>query len=73
KTLGIEIYAGRIQAHQDRTPRQSEFSFGLYGQRWIYGMELWADWVQALMALKPHKRLHFQRGFAALSLMQQAF
>jgi hypothetical protein len=72
KQLGIEIYAGRIQAHQDRTPRQSEFSFGLYGQRWIYGMELWADWVQALIALKPHKRLYFQRGFLAMSLIQQA-
>jgi hypothetical protein len=45
KTLGIEIYAGRINEHKDQTPRQSEFSFGLYGQRWIYGMELWADWV----------------------------
>lgn len=70
--LGIEIYAGRIQEHQDRPPRQSDFSFGLYGQRWIYGMELWADWVLRLIALKPHKRLYFQRGFHALSLMQTA-
>jgi hypothetical protein len=36
------------------------------------GMELWADWVRQLMALKPHKRLYFQRGLRALSLMQQA-
>jgi hypothetical protein len=72
KTLGIEIYAGRVQESRDKTPRQSEFSFGLYGQRWIYGMELWADWVQNLIALKPHKRLYFQRGFLALSLIQQA-
>jgi hypothetical protein len=72
KTLGIEIYAGRINEHKDQTPRQSEFSFGLYGQRWIYGMELWADWVRNLIALKPHKRLYFQRGFLALSLIQQA-
>lgn len=71
KKLGIDIYAGRIQSHKDRTPRQSNFSFGLYGQRWRYGMELWADSVLSLIALKPHKRIYFQRGFYALFLMQQ--
>lgn len=71
KKLGIDIYAGRIQEHKDQTPRQSDFSFGLYGQRWRYGMELWTDWVLSLIALKPHKRLYFQRGFYALFLMQQ--
>lgn len=71
KKLGIETYAGRIQEHKDRTPRHSDFCFGLYGQRWRYAMELWADWVLNLIALKPHKRLYFQRGFYALSLMQQ--
>lgn len=70
--LGIETYAGRIKEHNDKFPRQSDFSFGLYGQRWIYGMELWADWASKLMALKPHKRFYFQRGFHALSLMQKA-
>jgi Transposase DDE domain len=72
KKLGIEIYAGRIQQHNEQTPRQSDFSFSLYGQLWIYGMELWSDLALKLMALKPHKRLYFQRGFQALSLIQQA-
>jgi len=36
-------------------------------------MELWADWALLLMALKPRKRLHFQRGMQILSLMQQVF
>jgi hypothetical protein len=71
KDLGIDIYAGRFKEHTDKTPRQSDFSLGLYGQRWKYGMELWADWALNLMALKPHKRLYFQRGLYALSLMQQ--
>ncbi len=35
-------------------------------------MELWADLAFLLMALKPHKRLFFQRGFQALSLMKQS-
>ena len=27
ETLRIEIYAGRIKEHQDKMPRQSDFSF----------------------------------------------
>ncbi|NER82039.1 MAG: hypothetical protein F6K42_21255 [Leptolyngbya sp. SIO1D8] len=42
------------------------------GQRWIHGMALWSDWALRLIALKPHKRLYFQRVFQALSLMQKA-
>jgi len=72
KKLGIETYAGRIQEHQDNYSRQSDFSFALYGQLWIYGMELWADLALNLISLKPHKRLFFQRGFQALSVMKQA-
>jgi hypothetical protein len=71
RKLGIDSCDGRIQEHQDKTLRQSDFSLGLYGQRWIYGMELWNDLVLRLIALKLHKRLYFQRGFYALSLMQQ--
>jgi hypothetical protein len=70
--LRIEHYAGRIQEHHDKTLRQSDFSLSLYGQRWVYGMEVWADWALQLMTLKPHKRLDFQRGLRVLSLMQQA-
>jgi len=31
QNLGIETYAGRIKQHNDQTPRQSDFSFALYG------------------------------------------
>jgi hypothetical protein len=72
KNLKIERYAGRIKHHSDQTPRHSDFSFALYGQLWIYAMELWGDLAFQLMALKPHKRLFFQRGLNALSLIQQA-
>jgi elongation factor P hydroxylase len=34
-------------------------------------MALWTDFVLPLLALKPHKRLYFQRGFDALTLMKQ--
>ena len=73
RQFGIDTYAGRINEHKDKTLRQSDFSLGLYGQRWLYGMELWKDWALSLIALKPHQRLYFQHGFYALSLMQQPF
>lgn len=72
KKLGIDKYAGRLKEHNDTVPRQSDFSFGLYGQRWIIAMQLWSHWAFELIALKPHKRLSFQRGFQALALMQKA-
>lgn len=71
RALRIEVYAGRLKEHKDKMPRQSDFSFALYGQRWLYAMDLWADWAYRLMALKPHKRLYFQRGLTALSFMKQ--
>jgi hypothetical protein len=73
RQLRVDHYAGRRQEHQDKTRRQSDFSLGLYGQRWIFSMELWHEWAGQLMALKPHKRLFFQRGLQSLFLMQKAF
>jgi hypothetical protein len=64
--LLVNQYAGRIQDHQDKPLRHSEFSLSLYGQRWIYGMELWADWALQLMALKTRgfnlESTHFCHG-----------
>jgi len=72
RTQKLDVYAARLQEHQDKASRQSEFSVGLYGQRWLYAMALWQDWAFQLMALKPHKRLFFRRGLNALSLIQKA-
>jgi hypothetical protein len=69
---GLDSYMGRLQEHKDKTLRQSDFSLGLYGQRWGYAMALCPDLVLDLISLKPHKSLYFQRGFLALSLIQQA-
>lgn len=64
-------YAARIQEYLDEPPRTSDFQVGLYGYAWIFSMALWTDFVLPLLALKPHKRLYFQRGFNALTLMKQ--
>lgn len=70
--LRIDEYAGCIKKHPHKTPYHSDFSLGLYGYRWIVAMEIWSQWAFKLMALKPHKRLYFQRGLLAISLMEHA-
>ena len=72
RDLRVDGYAARIQEYMDEPLRTSDFQVGLYGYAWIFSMALWADWVLPLLALKPHKRRYFQRGFDALSLMRQA-
>ena len=67
----VDSYAARIQEDTSEPPRTSDFHVGLYGYAWIFSMRLWADFVLPLLALKPHKRLYFQRGFNALSLVKQ--
>ena len=36
KKLGVIFTPDGFKEHKDKTQRQSEFSLGLYGQRWIY-------------------------------------
>lgn len=66
-----ENYAARIHEYTHEPLRTSDFHVGLYGYAWLFSMALWTDFVLPLLALKPHKRLYFQRGFKALSLMKQ--
>ena len=71
REMKVDCYAARLQEYINEPPRTSDFHIGLYGYAWIFSMVLWADLVMPLLALKPHKRLYFQRGFDALSLMKQ--
>ncbi|NRB07550.1 MAG: hypothetical protein HRU34_10140 [Richelia sp.] len=41
--LSLEHQSKCIKKHKSERPPQSHLSFALYGQRWIYAMELWAD------------------------------
>jgi hypothetical protein len=71
RDMKVAGYATRIPEYINEPPRTSDFHVGLYGYAWIFSMMLWADFVMPLLDLKPHKRLYFQRGFDALSLMKQ--
>lgn len=70
KKLGVDVYVARLKEPHRQHPRHSEFGIGLYGYLWRYGMEVWPEWAERLMSLKPHKRRYFQRGLNALTLIQ---
>lgn len=54
------------------TERYSTFWMGLHAPDWGQSFQNWSDLAWNLMNLKPHKRLNFQQGIRALSLIQSA-
>ena len=73
KRMGIQKYINRLQELQRSQRRHSNFWVGLYGQLWIGTMEVWGDLATALTQLKPNKRLYFQQGLRAMTLIQSTF
>ncbi|MBD2156304.1 hypothetical protein H6G02_17525 [Leptolyngbya sp. FACHB-16] len=67
----IQHYVGRVSAKRLQK-RHSDFRIGLYGQLWISSIDLWSNWAEQLMRLKPQKRSFFQRGLRAMHLIQTA-
>ena len=75
KRLGhkqVQRYVGRVPEPNRRQKRHSNFWIGLYGQLWISSMDLWSNWAEQLMRLKPQKRRFFLQGLQAMSLIQSA-
>jgi hypothetical protein len=70
KTMGVRIYICRVQELKRSVERHSHFWIGLYGQLWVGAMNVWSDLAMRLVHLKPHKRLNFQQGLHALSIIQ---
>ena len=62
-------YLKRVDDANRTYPQRSVFWVGLSAYLWSMAMTTFAVWAQQLMALKPHKRLYFQRGLHALSLI----
>lgn len=69
----IQHYVGRVKEPNRAQKRHSDFWIGLYGQLWMGSMDLWSNWAEQLMRLKPQKRSFFQRGLRAMQLLQTAF
>ena len=71
--MGLKVYVARLQKYGRQERRHSDFWLGLYGDVWVCAMELGSEVALKLTALKPHKRLYFQRSLKALSLIQSSF
>lgn len=73
KRLGVQKYVGRVKEYGRTYRRHSSFYIGLYGQTWVYFMELCQDLITQLMGLNLNKRLYYQRGLRAMSLIMSVF
>ncbi|QYO62520.1 hypothetical protein [Leptolyngbya sp. 7M] len=66
-------YVARVKELHRPQQRHSCFWIGLYGQLWIEAMDVWSEWAEQLMQLKPQKRAFFRRGLHAMSLICSTF
>jgi hypothetical protein len=72
KQMDHQKYVSR-QTEKGRSQRRhSDFWVGLYGQMWIPSLVFFAQIIQQLLALSPAHNLHYQRGFIAMSSIEQA-
>jgi hypothetical protein len=69
----VEYYVGRSREPGRPQKRHSDFWIGLYGCLWVQSLNLWSDWAEHLMRLKPQKRRFFLRGLQAMRSIQSAF
>jgi len=51
--------------------RHSNFWVGLYGHNWIVAFDECHEWVQELIDCVSNKRVFYQRGLRAITLIQQ--
>lgn len=69
QSLQTQAYLSRPELTSHRHPYRSLFWVGLSATLWSTSMHQFHSWMLKLIALKPHKRLYFQRGLSALSLI----
>ncbi|NEQ85999.1 MAG: IS4 family transposase [Moorea sp. SIO2I5] len=70
QNLEVSEYICRPTEPERSTARHSSFWIGLHAPDWVQSFNNWSDLAFRLMNLKPHKRLNFQRGLNALSVIQ---
>jgi hypothetical protein len=67
------IYICRLKESPRAAERHSDFWIGTYGTAWVESMDNLSELAEALMSLKPQKRLYFLKGMTALRSIQKAF
>lgn len=71
-SVSVTEYFGRPTEARRLTERYSAFWMGLHAPDWCQSFQNWSDLATHLSNLKPHKRLNFQQGLHALSLIQRS-
>lgn len=72
KQIGVAKYVGRVKEKARSERRHSNFYIGLYGQTWVNYHSQCVESALELMRMNPHKRLYYQRGQRAMSLILSA-
>ncbi len=67
KKKGSQKYVSRPKEPSRKYPRRSSFGSGLDSEQWLSNLEKYAQEVQQLMRLTPHKRHFYQRGMKAVA------
>lgn len=73
KHQGIQHYIGRVKEVKRTFARHSDFYIGLYGYNWLNFCFFLSELINQLMNLSPNKRLFYQRGQKAMTLILSAF
>jgi hypothetical protein len=73
KRMGVQKYVGRVNEYGRTQRRHSTFYVGLYAQTWVDFRASCQDLISQLIQLNLHKRLYYQRGLRAMSLIVSTF
>ncbi|NEN96933.1 MAG: hypothetical protein F6K50_15745 [Moorea sp. SIO3I7] len=72
QNIEVSEYICRPTEPERSTARHSYFWIGLYAPDSVQSLNNWSDLAFILMHIQPHKRLNFQRGLNAISVIQSA-
>jgi hypothetical protein len=66
-------YLGRVKEKRRPLRRHSNFYIALHGKDWVESLDFFQEATSALIALSPHKRVNYQLGQRAATLIKSTF
>ena len=69
KKSGYKNYICRLKEPRIKYKRHSNFWVGMYGELWVIAGEYLVEFVRDMMNFNPQKKLNYQRGLKALSIL----
>ena len=69
KKSGYQNYICRLTEPKRKYKRHSNFWVGMYGKLWVIAWEYLVEIVTDMMNFNPQKKLNYQRGLKALSML----